>query len=197
MEENLSSAEDPADYFFTALATRHMQTKQAKETLVAELVEKIQSSKAVVYANYKGVTVKDLTIVRKDLAKTGSSWQVMKKTLLNIALQKAGVDGNVRELSGQIGVAFSADEVSAAKTLADFMKANKGTSLSIEGGALGTQKLSVEEIKALAKLPTQNELRAMFVGTLQAPVSGFVRTLSGNLSGLVRVLKAVGEQKAV
>ncbi len=173
-----------------------MQTRQAKETLVAELVEKIKSSKAVVYANYKGVTVKDLTGMRKELAKSGSSWQVMKKTLLNIALKEAGVEGNVRELPGQIGVAFSADEVAAAKTLADFVKANKGTTFSIEGGALGEKMLSVDEVKALAKLPSRDELRAVLVGTLQAPISGFVRTLSGNLSGLVRVLKAVEEKKA-
>ena len=163
---------------------------------MAELVEKIKSSKAVVYANYKGVTVKDLTGMRKELAKSGSSWQVMKKTLLNIALKEAGVKGNVRELPGQIGVAFSADEVAAAKTLADFVKANKGTTFSIEGGALGEKMLSVDEVKALAKLPSRDELRAVLVGTLQAPISGFVRTLSGNLSGLVRVLKAVEEKKA-
>ena len=173
-----------------------MQTRQVKETLVAELVEKIKSSKAVVYANYKGVTVKDLTGMRKELAKSGSSWQVMKKTLLNIALKEAGVEGNVRELPGQIGVAFSADEVAAAKTLADFVKANKGTQFSIEGGALGEKMSSVDEVKALAKLPSRDELRAVLVGTLQAPISGFVRTLSGNLSGLVRVLKAVEEKKA-
>lgn len=172
-----------------------MQTRQMKETLVSELVEKIKSSKAVVYANYKGVTVKDLTGMRKELAKSGSSWQVMKKTLLNIALKEAGVEGKVRELPGQIGVAFSADEVAAAKALADFVKANKGTTFSIEGGALGEKMLSVDEVKALAKLPSQDELRATLIGTLQAPISGFVRTLSGNLSGLVRVLNTVAENK--
>lgn len=182
--------------FLLLVDQRPMQTRQMKETLVAELVEKIKSSKAVVFANYKGVTVKDLTGIRKELAKSGSSWQVMKKTLLNIALKEAGVEGNARELSGQIGVAFSADEVMAAKTLSDFVKANKGTTLAIEGGTLGAKALSVKEVQALAKLPSQDELWAKLVGTLQAPISGFVRTLSGNLSGLVRVLKAVEEKKA-
>ncbi len=173
-----------------------MQTRQRKEELVAELVEKIQSSKAIIYAHYKGVTVKSLTGMRKELMKSGSSWQVMKKTLLNIALKQAGVEGNVRVLPGQVGVAFSTDEVSAAKTLADFIKANRGTAFSIEGGVLGVKTLSADEARALAKLPSQDELRAMLVGTLQAPISGFVRTLSGNLNGLVRVLKAVEEKKA-
>lgn len=172
-----------------------MQTREAKEKVVAGIVEKIKSSKAVVYANYKGVTVKDLTGMRKELAKSGSSWQVMKKTLLSIALKEVGIEGNARILSGQVGVAFSADEVAAAKTLADFIKANKGTKLSIEGGALGAKELSSDDVRALAKLPSRDELRATLVGTLQAPISGFVRTLSGNLSGLVRVLKAVEEKK--
>ncbi len=173
-----------------------MQTRQKKEAVVALLVEKIRTSKAMVYAQYQGVTVKSLTGMRKELAKSGSSWQVMKKTLLRIALQEAGVEGNVRELPGQVGVAFSSDEVAAAKVLTEFIKTNKGTKFSIEGGALGEKNLSADEAKALAKLPSRDELRGMLVGTLQAPITGFVRALSGNLSGLVRVLKAVEEKKA-
>ncbi len=172
------------------------QTRQQKEALVAEVAAKLKDSKALVFANYKGVNVKDLTAIRKELAKSGSSWQVLKKTLLAIALKAVGVDVDARKLEGQVGVAFSKDEVSAAKTLADFLKANKETTLSIEGGALGTKSLSVEEIKALAKLPSRDELRATLVGTLQAPISGFARVLSGNLRGLVQALKAIEEKKA-
>lgn len=172
------------------------QTKQQKEALVKEVTEKVKDSKALVFANYKGVTVKDLTTIRKELAKSGSTWQVLKKTLLNIALKDAGVELNARELSGQIGVAFSKDEVAAAKVLSDFQKNNKEVPLAIEGGSLGKKALSIQEIKALAKLPSQDELRAKLVGTLQAPISGFVRVLGGNLRGLVQVLKAIEEKKA-
>ncbi|OGI22441.1 MAG: 50S ribosomal protein L10 [Candidatus Moranbacteria bacterium RIFCSPHIGHO2_01_FULL_55_24] len=174
-----------------------MQTKQQKEALVQEVADKVKASKALVFANYKGVSVKDLTAVRRELRKSGSSWQVLKKTLLNIALKEAGVPVEARGLSGQIGVAFSQDEVAAAKVLSDFIKANKETELSIEGGSLGTAALSIAEVKALAKLPSQDELRAKLVGTLQAPIAGFVRVLGGNLSGLVQVLKAIEKQKAV
>lgn len=172
------------------------QTKQVKQALVAEVAEKAKNAKSLVFANYKGVTVKDLTAIRQELRKSGSSWQVLKKTLLNIALKDAGIEVDARKLSGQIGVAFGGDEVGAAKTLADFVKANKDTQLAIEGGSLGTKELSVAEVKALAKLPSRDELRAKLVGTLQAPIAGFVRTLSGNLSGLVQVLKAIEEKKA-
>jgi large subunit ribosomal protein L10 len=90
-------------------------TKQQKEALVQQVTESIKSSKALVFANYKGVTVKDITAIRQELRKSGSSWQVMKKTLLNIALKNAGVEVDARALEGQVGVAFSHDEVAAAK----------------------------------------------------------------------------------
>lgn len=172
------------------------QTKQQKEALVSEVADKIKGSKALVFANFKGVSVKDITAIRRELRKSGSSWQVLKKTLLNIALKDAGVEVDARALDGQVGVAFSQDEVAAAKVIADFQKANKDVTLTIEGGALGAKSLSANEVKALAKLPSQDELRAKLVGTLQAPIAGFVRTLSANLSGLVQVLKAIEEKKA-
>lgn len=171
------------------------QTKQQKEALVAEVADKIKGSKALVFANFKGVSVKNITAIRRELRKSGSSWQVLKKTLLNIALKNAGVEVDARALDGQVGVAFSQDEVAAAKVIADFQKANKDVTLTIEGGALGAKSLTANEVKALAKLPSQDELRAQLVGTLQAPIAGFVRTLSANLSGLVQVLKAIEEKK--
>ena len=171
------------------------QSRAQKEALVAEVAEKIKASKALVFANYKGVSVKDLTYLRKNLKEKGGSWQVLKKTLLTLALKDAGVDVNARELDGQIGVAFSEDEVGAAKVFATFLKENKETSLSLQGGTLGAKKLSTEEVKALAKIPGKEELLGMLVGTLAAPMSGLVRALSGNAQGLVQVLRQVAEKK--
>lgn len=173
-----------------------MQNKQQKKTLVLEVAKKIKASKALVFANFKGVSVKDVTTVRKELTQSGSGWQVLKKTLLNIALKDAGISVDVRKLDGQIGVAFSHDEVTAAKVLAQFANANKTIPFTIEGGTLGVKELSIDEVNALAKLPSRDELRAQLVGTLQAPISSFVRVLSGNLRGLVQVLKAIEEKKA-
>jgi large subunit ribosomal protein L10 len=181
---------------FLLLFILNMQNKQQKKTLVQEVAKKIKASKALVFANFKGVSVKDVTTVRKELSQSGSGWQVLKKTLLNIALKDAGIAIDVRKLDGQIGVAFSHDEVTAAKVLAQFAKANKTIPFTIEGGTLGVKELSINEVNALAKLPSQDELRAQLVGTLQAPISSFVRVLSGNLSGLVQVLKAIEGKKA-
>lgn len=172
-----------------------MQNRSQKEAQVKSVAEKAKGAKALVFANFKGVSVKDITKIRRELLKSGSSWQVLKKTLLNIALKDAGVSVNARELDGQVGVAFSSDEVTAAKVLVDFKKANKESTLEIVGGSLGNEALDVKAVKALAQLPSQDELRAKLVGTLQAPITGFVRALSGNLSGLVRVLGAVRDSK--
>ncbi len=172
-----------------------MQTKAQKEQLIAQVVEKIQASKAMVFADFKGLTVKEVTTLKRELRTSGSHMLVLKKTLLNIALEKAGVGVDGRKLEGQVAVAFSADEVSAAKAVADFAKPFKDKKI-IVGGSLGVKALSIEEVKALAKLPTQDEMRAKLLGTLQAPIASFVRVLDGNISGFVRILQAVADKKA-
>lgn len=171
------------------------QNRKQKEAVVAEVAKNVKASKALVFANFKGVAVKDITAIRKELKTSGSSWRVLKKTLLSLALKDAGVDMNAGELPGQIGVAFSADEVAAAKVLSTYMKSHPEVTLTLEGGVLGTKKLSAAEVKALSKIPGTQELRGMLVGVLAGPMSGFVRTLNGNLLGLVQVLKAASEKK--
>ena len=172
-----------------------MLNRQEKQALLEEVAEQAKAAKSLVFSDYKGTTVKDLSVIRAELRKSGSRFRVLKKTILDLALRQAGMRVDARSLAGQIGVAFGTDETVAAKTLADFVKKNKTGTLSIVGGALEGKQLSAEEVKALAKLPTQDELRAQVVGTLQAPISGFVRTLSGTYGGFVRVLSAVADGK--
>jgi large subunit ribosomal protein L10 len=172
-----------------------MQTKAQKEQLIALVIKKIAASKALVFTDFKGLTVKEVTTLKRELRTSGSSLMVLKKTLLNRALETAGVEVNGRELDGQVAVAFSSDEVSAAKAIAEFSKAFKDKKI-IVGGSLGGKALSVEEVKALAKLPSQDEMRAKLLGTLQAPITSFVRVLNGNISGFVRVLQAVADAKS-
>jgi len=170
------------------------QTKVQKEVIVKDLVEKLKSSKAVVFSDYKGLNVKDMTTLRRDLRAEGVDLKVLKKTLMQIALKDAGIEMDVKKLEGQIAIAVSSrDEVAAAKIIAKLAKVNEN--LKIAGGILGTKELSAEEVNALAKLPSKEELLAKLVGTLNAPVSGFVNVLAGNMRGLVTVLKAVAEKK--
>lgn len=169
------------------------QTKQQKEELVKSLAEKLKNSKAVVFSDFKGLTVKGLTDLRKELRSADIEIKVLKKTLINIALKDAGIDADTRKMEGQIAIAISSgDEVAAAKIIAKAAKANEN--LKIVGGILGIKELSADEVNALAKLPSKEEMLAKLVGTINAPVSGFVNVLAGNLRGLVQVLKAVSEK---
>lgn len=171
-----------------------MQTKQQKKEIVKELAEKIKSSKSIVFSDYKGLSVKDMTVLRKDLKKEGADFNVFKKTLMNIAFKEAGIDVDIKKLEGQVALAISSqDEVAAAKIIAKMAKANEN--IKMLGGILGTKELSCEEVKALAKLPSKEELLAKLVGSLNAPISGLVNVMAGNLRGLVNVLKAVAEAK--
>lgn len=171
-----------------------MQTKQQKKELVKDLAEKIKTSKAVVLSDFKGLSVKDMTILRSELREKNINLQVLKKTLINIAFKEAGVEMDVKKIEGQLAVAVASDdEVEAAKIIARMSKVNEN--LKIMGGLLGKNVLSQEEVMALSKLPSKEELLAKLVGTLKAPISGFTNVLSGNLRGLVQVLDAIGKSK--
>lgn len=171
-----------------------MLKKNQKKELVKNLTESVKSSKSVVFSDYKGLKVKDMTVLRKELRKSESDFRVFKKTLLKIALKEAGIELDTKKLEGQVAVTVSqADEVAPAKVIADFAKKNEG--LKIVGGLLNLKEMSTEEMEALAKLPSKEELLAKLVGTLNAPISGFVNVLAGNLRGLVQVLKAIGDNK--
>lgn len=171
-----------------------MQTKEQKEIIIKELTEKLKNSKAVVFSDYKGLNVKDMTILRRDLREAGVDLQVLKKTLMNVALKNAGIEMDAKKLEGQVAIAVSSqDEVAAAKIIAKLAKVNEN--LKIVGGILGTKELSTAEVNALAKLPSKEELLSKLVGTLNAPVSGFVNVLAGNIRGLVTALQAISEKK--
>ena len=171
-----------------------MQTKIQKEIIISELTEKLKDAKAAVFADFKGLTMKDMVVLRKELRAEGISFKVVKKTLLNIALKKAEIEADVLKMEGQIAIAVSPkDEVAAARILSKFYKLKENS--KITGGILEGKLINVAEVIALSKLPSKEELLAKFVGTINAPVSNFVQVMAGNLSGFVRVLKAVAEKK--
>ena len=171
-----------------------MLSKSQKSQIVKELAERIKNSKAVVFSDFKGLKVKDLTKLKKELREAGVSFTVLKKTLINLALKEVKIDLDTRKLEGQIAVAVSLlDEVAPAKIIDKFGKTNEN--IKITGGILGKALMTIEEVKALAKLPGIEELLAKLVGTLNAPVSGFVNVLAGNLRGLVQVLKGISEKQ--
>jgi len=115
--------------------------------------------------------------------------------LLDVAFSKSKIDGiKIREIEGEIATVFGyEDEVAPAKILDEFKKSHE--SVELMGGVLEDRFIDAEKVKALAKLPSKPELYAKIVGSLNAPISGFVNVLAGNLRGLVTVLKAIGDKK--
>ncbi|MDD3498414.1 MAG: 50S ribosomal protein L10 [Candidatus Moranbacteria bacterium] len=172
-----------------------MLRRNQKEEIVKNLSEEIKNSKSVVFSDYRGLKASEINALKKELKKEGTNLMVIKKSLIDLSLKKAKIDSSVKGMEGQMAITISSeDEVVPAKILSKFSKTNEN--LKILGGMLGKDIMTVEEVMALAKLPGKEELLAKIVGSLNAPISGFVNVLSGNTRGLVNVLKAIQEKKA-
>lgn len=166
-----------------------------KEQLVAELAEKLASAKAAFLADYRGLNVEQLNKLRSELRGAGVEYRVVKNTLLRLAAQGTGAAALDPFLEGPTAIAIAGqDPVAPAKILSDFAKAN--AKFELKGGALEGKALSVEDVKALAELPSREQLLAMMLGSLNAPASNFVGVLAAIPRSLVQVLAAIQDQKA-
>ncbi len=170
-------------------------TKAKKHEIVAEVSNLLQNSKLTVVAEYRGTTVKAIQGLRKDAKTGGTKISVLKNRLVIKALENVdslkGVDTGL--LKGQLLYAFnSEDEVAPAQALATFAKAN-GTLEFIGALTADGQFIGPEDVKSLASLPSKDQLRGILVGTIAAPLSGFVNVLSGNVRGILNVLNARAE----
>lgn len=173
------------------------KTRIQKEATVAELSEKLKKMKAAVLVDYKGLKVKEAQKIREKSWAEQVEYAVVKKTLLKRALQSAGLGSvvDVDKLVGNIGLLTGYnDEVATAKFSAEGAK--QFEAFKILGGLMEGKFIDANKIKALASLPSRVELLAKLVGSIQAPISGFVNVLAGNLRGLVNVLNAIHEQRA-
>lgn len=171
------------------------KTRQEKEVSVQTLVDNIKTSKSLVFANFQGLKVKESEELRALCKKENIVFVASKKTLIGKALEQAGYNIDVKGFEGSVAMAFGTeDEIAPAKVLADFAK--KHEVLKIYGGTLEGAFIDSAKVTALAKLPTKQQLLGQLVGTLQAPVSGFVNVLAGNIRGLVNVLNAVKDKQA-
>ncbi len=164
-------------------------TRQKKETLVNEYVEKLQRSQAVIVAEYRGLTTKQLQSLRRDLRNAQSELAVAKNTLIGRALTEVGLPTPESLLTGPVAVTFCYDEVAApAKVMTKFAKDSK--ILIVRGGLLGQTVFDEAGVQSLTELPSKDQLRAQVIGTLQAPIGGLVNVLAGTLRGLMNVLNA-------
>lgn len=165
---------------------------QKKQDLVKDLSEKIKNSKSVVFVDFTGLASDAMSSLRRKMRQENIFFKVIKKTLFKKALRVAGLkDAADNKIPGQLSVAMSSDEIAAAKTVDSFIKDTKTDHLSILGGVLEQKFLTKAEVVSLAKMPGKEELLGRLVGTVQAPVSGFVRVLQGNIRSLVFVLTQI------
>lgn len=171
------------------------KTRAQKEEVVSELAHGFQTAKGVVFVDFTGLKVKDATTLRHQARAAGVDYFVAKKTLIDLAAKSAGYEVSVKKMSGDVAVAFGEqDEIAAAKLLATIGKEN--TAVKILGGFLNGRLIDATEVKFLAALPSKEQLLTQLVGTLQAPIAGFVNVLAGNLRGLLNALTAIKEQKS-
>ncbi len=170
-------------------------TKNKKKEIIKDLEEKLARAKSIVFTKYFGVGANDINNLRNKFRESGSEYIVAKKTLIDIALEKTNIKGKkIKDIEGEVATILGyEDEVAPAKILSDFAKEHE--SMKVLGGVLENKFIDATKVKALAQLPSKKELYTKLVGSIKAPVSGFVNVLSGNLRGLVTVLKAIEEKK--
>ncbi len=172
-----------------------MLNKSQKEKIVEEVADKFKRQKIAVFTDFHGVSVAKSQSLRRLLKEIHAEYKVAKKTLLDRALEKAGIGIKTKELQGELGIAFGyGDAVAMAKSLVKFGK--KNATFKILKGLLEGKILEGKEIVALAKLPSREILIAQFLGTLQAPMRGLVTILGGNIRNLVVVLHKIKDNKS-
>lgn len=170
-------------------------TLSQKRVVIDEISNKIKAAKAMVFADYRGLTVEQDTELRSALRKAGVEYKVVKNTLTRIAVNENGLEGLDGILNGPTAMAVSdTDPVAPAKVLNEYAK--KFEKLELKAGVVEGKIIDLNGIKALAELPPREVLIAKVLGGFNAPISGFVNVLNGNMRGLVVALNAIAEQKA-
>ena len=168
--------------------------RSQKTDAVAVLNRTFNEVAVVVVTRNLGLTVAQSTQLRNKMREAGASYKVSKNRLAKIALEGTEYAGISDLLTGPVALATSTDPVAAAKVVSDFAKTND--KLEIVGGAMGKQVLAAEGIKALASLPSLDELRAKLIGLVQAPATKLATITQAPAAQIARVLSAYAEKDA-
>jgi len=167
--------------------------RKNKKQLALDLHATWSDSETAIVMHYRGLTVEQMNQLRTDIRQAGSSLQVVKNTLARRAAEGTDFAVTSHLFTGPTAIAYGSDPVSLAKAVSDFAKKNE--KLVILGGVLDANCISASEITALASLPSKDVLLAKLLGSLQSPISSFVRTLAEVPASFVRTLAAVRDQK--
>lgn len=168
--------------------------RSQKQKLVSDLQETFGAANLVVVTQQTGLTVAEVTALRRQMRDAGAGYKVTKNRLTCLALEGTKFEALKPLFAGPTAIGFSADPVAAAKVCVEF--ANKNEKLTIVGGALGEKQLDSEQIKALAKLPSLDALRAKLIGVLQAPATKVAGVVQAPAAQLARVFSAYSSKES-
>lgn len=168
--------------------------REEKQAAVEAIKERLQKAQVSVLTDYRGLTVAEISELRKKLREAGVEFKVVKNTLTWRAAQDIGLNDLEGYLEGPTAIAFGIDDpVSPAKLLTEFAKTHKA--LEIKGGVLEGSVIPVEKVRALADLPSREQLLGQIVSAMQAPISGLVNVLQAPIRNLAYALDALRAQK--
>jgi large subunit ribosomal protein L10 len=167
---------------------------EEKKAVVAEVSGQVAGAQAIVVAEYRGMTVADMTVLRAKARASGVYFRVLKNTLVRRAVEGTPFAGLADRMVGPLVYGISTDPVAVAKVIHEFSKSNE--QLIIKGGAMANFVMSAADVAALATMPSRDELISKLMGTMQAPVAKFVQTLNEVPAKFARGLAAVRDQKA-
>ncbi|MGS0765769.1 50S ribosomal protein L10 [Syntrophomonas curvata] len=171
-----------------------MPNLEQKEQIVKDIEKKLQDATLVVFTDYRGLNVEEMTSLREKLRVPGVEYKVLKNTMVEFALKNTGHEDIIPHTFGPNAVLFSnEDPVGPVKSIYEFIKQYK--KLEVKAGILEGQAIAPEKIKSLADLPPREVLLAQVVGTMQAPITSLAYVLNANLSGFARVIDQIREQK--
>lgn len=166
---------------------------EEKKAVVTEVAAQVAAAKAIVLAEYRGLEVGNMTELRRRARRSGVYLRVLKNTLARRAVKDTPFAELADKMVGPLVYGISSDPVATAKVMNEFAKGND--KFVIRAGAMPNAVISAKEVVALASLPSREELLAMLMGTMQAPIAQFVRTLNEVPSRFVRTLAAVQDAK--
>ena len=168
--------------------------RNQKAEVVSALNAELAEVGVVVVTRNLGMTVAQSTVLRQKMREAGATYKVTKNRLARIALDGTDYSALSDMLTGPVGLATSADPIAAAKVVIEFAKTND--KIEIVGGAMGTVLLDAEGVKALASMPSLDELRAKIIGLIQAPATKLATVIQTPASQLARVFNAYAEKEA-
>lgn len=169
------------------------KNRQQKEKDLQELTDKVKAAKSIVFTQYRGTSVKDIDKFRRAMEKENVFTKVYKISLIQKALQANGIEASSVNYKTPVVMSVSQDDETTPARIVKTVGKDVKT-ISMLAGVVDGQLLGLAQVQALADLPSKDQLRAQLVGTINAPISGFVNVLAGNIRGLINVLNAVAQK---